>query len=322
MSTSDSTHLMHVVAREGAIAPGVGTDQLVAYASSQAHSSVERGARVAGFRHVRLVDVDADYAMRADALEKAIAEDRAAGLTPAIVTSTIGTTGTGAVDPVARIADIAGAEGTWHHVDAAWAGSAMCLPESRHLQAGVEHVDSYTFNPHKWMFTNFDCNVLWVADREPLDLDALHRPAVPPERGERIGCRHRLPRLARSARSSFPRAQALVGPPPLRRERDSTSHRGAHPSCGRLRTACGRRACVGARRARPAGARLLRTSRRERRDQRTRRRHQHRPRRVRHAVPGRRPTLHTGGDRADPHDRPGRGSALGRHRARSASVAS
>jgi aromatic-L-amino-acid/L-tryptophan decarboxylase len=168
MSASDSTHLMHVVARERAVATGVGTDQLVAYGSSQAHSSVERGARVAGFRHVRLLDVNADYAMRPGALEAAIAEDRAAGLTPAIITSTIGTTGTGAIDPVARIADIASREGTWHHVDAAWAGSAMCLPEMRHFQAGVERVDSYTFNPHKWMFTNFDCNVLWVADREPL----------------------------------------------------------------------------------------------------------------------------------------------------------
>jgi len=84
------------------------------------------------------------------------------------VTSAIGTTGTGAVDPVARIADLATAEGVWHHVDAAWAGSAMCLPELRNHQAGTERADSYTFNPHKWMFTNFDCNVLWVADREPL----------------------------------------------------------------------------------------------------------------------------------------------------------
>jgi aromatic-L-amino-acid decarboxylase len=168
MSTSDSTHLMHVVARERAVAGGAGTDQLVAYGSSQAHSSVERGARIAGFRHVRLVDVDADYAMRPDALEATVADDRAAGLTPAIITSTIGTTGTGAIDPVARIADIASSKGTWHHVDAAWAGSAMCLPDVRHLQAGVEHVHSYTFNPHKWMFTNFDCNVLWVADQEPL----------------------------------------------------------------------------------------------------------------------------------------------------------
>ena len=141
MSASDSTHLMHVVARERAIAAGSATDRLVAYGSSQAHSSVERGARVAGFRYVRLVDVDADYAVRADALEAAIAEDRANDLAPAIITSTIGTTGTGAVDPVARIADIPSREGAWHHVDAAWAGSAMCLPELRHLQAGSERAD-------------------------------------------------------------------------------------------------------------------------------------------------------------------------------------
>ncbi|MDQ4048518.1 MAG: pyridoxal-dependent decarboxylase, partial [Actinomycetota bacterium] len=168
MSASDSTHLMHVVARERALALGAETDRLVAYGSSQTHSSVERGARIAGFRHVRLVDVAPDYSLRPDALAAALAEDRAAGLIPAIVTSAIGTTGTGAVDPVARIAGVARAEAMWHHVDAAWAGSAMCLPELRHHQAGVELVDSYTFNPHKWMFTNFDCNVLWVADREPL----------------------------------------------------------------------------------------------------------------------------------------------------------
>ena len=168
MSASDSTHLMHVVARERSLSHGAETDRLVAYASSEAHSSVERGARVAGFRHVRLVEVDSDYALRPEALEAAIAKDRVAGLTPAIVTSAIGTTGTGAVDPVARIADVASSEGMWHHVDAAWAGSAMCLPDLRHHQAGVERADSYTFNPHKWMFTNFDCNVLWVAHREPL----------------------------------------------------------------------------------------------------------------------------------------------------------
>jgi aromatic-L-amino-acid decarboxylase len=168
LSTSDSTHLMHVVSRSRAVAAGADTDRLVAYGSSQAHLSVERGARIAGFRHIRLVDVDSEHAMRVDALRSAVAEDRAAGLTPAMVTSTVGTTGTGAIDPVAQVADVAAEAGMWHHVDAAWAGSAMCLPEHRHLQEGVEHVDSYTFNPHKWMFTNFDCNVLWVADREPL----------------------------------------------------------------------------------------------------------------------------------------------------------
>jgi aromatic-L-amino-acid decarboxylase len=168
MSASDSTHLMHVVARERALAAGAATDRLVAYASSQAHSSVERGARIAGFRQVRLVDVDSEFALRPDTLDAAIAEDRASGLTPAIVTTTIATTGTCAVDPVARVAGIASAEGIWHHVDAAWAGSAMVLAEQRHHQAGVERVDSYTFNPHKWLGVNFDCNVLWVADREPL----------------------------------------------------------------------------------------------------------------------------------------------------------
>ena len=166
MSASDSTHLVHVVARERAVAAGADPAALVAYGSSQAHSSVERGARVAGIRHVRLLDVDDEFALRPGALRAAIEEDRAAGRHPAIVTSAIGTTGTGAVDPVAAVADVAA--GLWHHVDAAWAGSAMILPEQRSRQAGVERADSYTFNPHKWLFTNFDCNVLWVADRAPL----------------------------------------------------------------------------------------------------------------------------------------------------------
>jgi aromatic-L-amino-acid/L-tryptophan decarboxylase len=177
MSASDSTHLMHVIAREQAVARGAATDDLVAYGSSQAHSSVERGARVAGFRHVRLLDVDDAFALRPEALRHAIEEDVAAGRTPAIVTSAIGTTGTGAVDPVAAVADLAREHRLWHHVDAAWAGSAMVLEELRHHQAGAERVDSYTFNPHKWMFVNFDCNVCWVADRRPL-VDALS--IVPP----------------------------------------------------------------------------------------------------------------------------------------------
>ena len=168
MSASDSTHLMHVVARDRAVRDGGSVDTLVAYGSSQAHSSVERGARVAGLRHVRLLEVDDAFALRPDALREAIAQDRADGLVPAIVTSAIGTTGTGAVDPVADIGAIAREHGLWHHVDAAWAGSAMLCEEQRRHQAGAEHVDSYTFNPHKWLFTNFDCNVLWVADRAPL----------------------------------------------------------------------------------------------------------------------------------------------------------
>lgn len=168
MSASDSTHLMHVVARDRATRAGAAIDGLVAYASAQAHSSVERGARVAGFSHVRLLGVDEAFALRPAALRDAIEQDRAAGLVPAIVTSAVGTTGTGAVDPVAAVADIAREHGLWHHVDAAWAGSAMLCEEQRRHQAGAERADSYTFNPHKWLFTNFDCNVLWVADRAPL----------------------------------------------------------------------------------------------------------------------------------------------------------
>jgi aromatic-L-amino-acid decarboxylase len=168
MSASDSTHLMHVVARDRATRNGASAGRLVAYASSQAHSSVERGASVAGFSHVRLVDTDGVFALRPAALRAAIEHDTAAGLVPAIVTSAVGTTGTGAVDPVADVADIAREHGLWHHVDAAWAGSAMLCEEQRPRQVGAERADSYTFNPHKWLFTNFDCNVLWVADRAPL----------------------------------------------------------------------------------------------------------------------------------------------------------
>src|SRR3954454_13174081 len=122
MSASDSTHLVHVVARERAGKAGAAVDRLVAYGSAQAHSSVERGARVAGFRHVRLVDVDGEQALRPEALRSVIDEDRAAGLVPAFVTSAIGTTGTGAVDPVDAAAEIAQEHTLWHHVDAAWAG--------------------------------------------------------------------------------------------------------------------------------------------------------------------------------------------------------
>jgi aromatic-L-amino-acid decarboxylase len=169
MSASDSTHLMHVVARGGHARP-------VAYTSEQAHSSVARGARVAGYEAVRLIATDDLFALDPDALRTQIEQDRDDGLDPAIVTSAVGTTGTGAVDPLDAIADIATEHGLWHHVDAAWAGSAMLLDEQRPRQRGVERVDSYTVNPHKWMFTNFDCNLLYVADRKPLNEALDDRP--------------------------------------------------------------------------------------------------------------------------------------------------
>jgi aromatic-L-amino-acid decarboxylase len=169
MSASDAVHTAMVVAR---IRAGGPAERMVAYASEQAHSSVEKGARVAGYGHFRTLPVDERYAVRPEALARAIEADLEAGLRPVFLVSTVGTTGTTAVDPLRALAGIARARGLWHHVDAAWAGSAMICPELRPYQDGVELVDSYTFNPHKWLFTNFDCSVFYVADRAPL-LQAL-----------------------------------------------------------------------------------------------------------------------------------------------------
>ncbi|MDH5502545.1 MAG: pyridoxal-dependent decarboxylase [Acidimicrobiia bacterium] len=167
MSASDSTHTALVVARQRAQG-SASLDDIVAYGSAQAHSSIEKGARVAGYRHYRPIEVDEQFALRTDRLEAAIAQDRAVGRHPAFVCSAVGTTGTTAVDPVRAIGTIARRENLWHHVDAAYAGSAMICPEFRHHQDGLELADSYVFNPHKWMFVNFDASAFYVADRRPL----------------------------------------------------------------------------------------------------------------------------------------------------------
>lgn len=167
MSASDSSHTALVVARQ-LKQVSTSLDNIVAYASSQAHSSIEKGARVAGYRHFRAIGVDDQLAMQPELLAEAIAADRRAGLVPAFVCSVVGTTGTTAVDPIRAIGEIAHREGMWHHVDAAYAGSAMICPEFRHHQTGLELADSYVFNPHKWMFVNFDASVFYVADRRPL----------------------------------------------------------------------------------------------------------------------------------------------------------
>ena len=169
MSASDSTHTALVVAREQAReAKGASAESMVAYASTQAHSSIEKGAKVAGYGHVSLIDVDDRFAARPDSLHRAITADRASGLTPTFVCSAVGSTGTTSIDPVRPIGEIAASEGMWHHVDAAYAGASMICPEFREHQDGLELADSYTFNAHKWLATNFDCSIFWVADRRPL----------------------------------------------------------------------------------------------------------------------------------------------------------
>jgi aromatic-L-amino-acid/L-tryptophan decarboxylase len=144
--------------------------RLVAYTSSQAHSSIEKAVKIAGLgrQNLRLIDVDAKFAMRPDALAAQIKRDREAGLIPCFVCATLGTTSSNAIDPVQEIARICRQEGLWLHVDAAMAGTAALCPEFRHLNDGVEQADSVCFNPHKWMFTNFDCDCFYVADRKAL----------------------------------------------------------------------------------------------------------------------------------------------------------
>ena len=167
MSASDATHLAFVVARHR-MRETAPVERMVVYSSREAHSSVEKGARVAGVPHVRPVAVDGELAMVPAAFEAAVVADLEAGRTPLAVVSTVGTTGTTAIDPVRAVGEIARRHGLWHHVDAAYAGTAMVCPEFRHHQDGLELVDSYVFNPHKWMLTNFDCSAFWVADRRPL----------------------------------------------------------------------------------------------------------------------------------------------------------
>ena len=145
-------------------------DQLRAYTSTQAHSSVEKAVRIAGLRpeQLRLIDVDDAYALRPDALAGAMGEDRAAGLAPFLVVANVGTTSSTAVDPLPAIADTCRAHDAWLHVDAAHAGSALVCPELRWIAEGLEGADSFCMNPHKWLFTNFDCDCFWVADRAAL----------------------------------------------------------------------------------------------------------------------------------------------------------
>jgi len=144
---------------------------LVVYTSPHAHSSVAKAALLAGFGrdNLRLVDVDpTTYAMRPAALAAAMAADVAAGRRPAAVVAAVGTTGTTAVDPVGALVEVAAAHGAWVHVDAAMAGSALLLPECRHLVDGVEGADSLSWNPHKWMGTILDCSLLYVRDVQHL----------------------------------------------------------------------------------------------------------------------------------------------------------
>ena len=148
---------------------GVDTWQ-VAYASTQAHSSIEKAMIIAGMGtdRLRMIRTDDSGRMRPEYLEEQMIADASHGLRPTFVCATVGTTSSGAVDPLPEIARVCREHGAWLHVDAAMAGTAAICPEFRDIHQGLELADSYAFNPHKWMFVNFDCNCFYVADRGSL----------------------------------------------------------------------------------------------------------------------------------------------------------
>ncbi len=139
---------------------------LTVYASEEVHSSADKGVRIAGYgkRNFRRVPTDGRFAMVPERLEETLVRDKEAGLIPALVMGTAGTTSSGAVDPLRAIGEICRRHGVWFHVDAAWAGTAAILPEKRWVLDGAELADSLVFNPHKWMLTNFDCSAYFVRD--------------------------------------------------------------------------------------------------------------------------------------------------------------
>ncbi len=165
-TASEATLAAMVAARDRAAATTPGAD-LVAYTSTQAHSSIVKAAMICGLgrERVRLIETDATLAMDPVKLREAIEEDRIAGRVPCFIGATLGTTSSGAVDPLDAIGEIAAEFDCWLHVDAAWAGSALVCEEHRWMLEGIERAASFSFNPHKWLLTNFDCALMWLNGR-------------------------------------------------------------------------------------------------------------------------------------------------------------
>lgn len=175
-SASSATLVAMITARERVTRYRSNTDGLSGmgrmrvYASRQAHSSVEKGAGVSGIGRDNLVRIEVknDYSIDAIALRKAIEKDISAGYIPCCVVATLGTTGTTAIDSLRAVGEICREKNIWLHVDGAMGGTALILPEMRWMADGIEYVDSIVFNPHKWMFTNFDCSAYFVRDAAAL----------------------------------------------------------------------------------------------------------------------------------------------------------
>ena len=140
------------------------------YCSTETHSSVDKAVKIAGLgkSNLKKIGVDKNFAMNPEALEQTIIQDMSNGYNPMCVIATIGTTSSTAIDPIEKIATICKKYNIWLHVDAAYGGTALVLPEFQWIIKGIENANSFVFNPHKWMFTNFDCSAFFVKDKEPL----------------------------------------------------------------------------------------------------------------------------------------------------------
>lgn len=167
---ASTANLCAILAARDRVGSATALTRLRAYTSDQAHSSVEKGARIAGLapEQVRHVPSDADFALVPTELARVMADDVAAGHRPFFVCATVGTTSSHAMDPLPATGQLTREHRAWFHVDAAHAGVAAIVPELRGIQDGVELADSYCTDPHKWLFTGMDCDAFWVADRAAL----------------------------------------------------------------------------------------------------------------------------------------------------------
>lgn len=172
---SDATLNAVLTAREKATAfkinqAGFKDERFRIYTSEQIHSSIDKAVAISGIGRDNLVKIatDENYALKPELLTEAIKADLASGYQPLMIIAGIGTTGTTAIDPLLEITEIGRKFDLWVHVDAALAGTALVLEEMRWITEGLEEADSFVFNPHKWMFTNFDASAYFVKDKSAL----------------------------------------------------------------------------------------------------------------------------------------------------------
>ncbi|CAG9826125.1 unnamed protein product [Diabrotica balteata] len=168
----------HVLDKNPNLTPEDVKGKLIAYTSKESNSSVEKASLLASVP-MRLLPTDSDCRLRGNTLQEAIQKDKAEGLIPCCVVASLGTTGTCAFDDLEEIGQICQNENIWLHVDAAYAGAALVCPEYRYLLKGIDHVDSFNFNPHKWFLTNSDCSAMWFKNTKDAEAAFKLKAAIP-----------------------------------------------------------------------------------------------------------------------------------------------